>query len=162
VCSKCNTHKGPLNDKKPFHYSYFQLVFRAQQIFQVCSKSRLPSGLKLVPTLPTGGIAEVIRSSIVGDIFRNLLPRDFALRRIRTMCQLANSLFEEPNLDTYQQRPTLLECRNLHRYQSILASLLEQPCALSKCGIGHGVSTPLRQNSPAGGCPCMTCQRASI
>ena len=125
-------------------------------------ESRLSFGLKLVPTLPTGGIAEVIRSSIVGDIFRNLLPRHFALRRIGTVGQLANSLLEEPNLDTYQQRHTLLECRNLHRYQSILASLLEQPCASSKFGIGHGVLTLLRQNSPAGGCPCMTCQQASI
>ena len=71
-------------------------------------ESRLSFGLKLVPTLPTGGIAEVIRSSIVGDIFRNLLPRHFALRRIGTVGQLANSLLEEPNLDMYQQRRILL------------------------------------------------------
>ncbi len=65
--------------------------------------SALRTSLKLIPPLPTGGIAKTVRPAVVGYIFSDLLPGDLALSWV-TAGELTNRLLEESNLFEGQLR----------------------------------------------------------
>lgn len=50
--------------------------------------------MKLIPTFSTSGIAEMIRPTIIGNVFGDRLPRNFVSRQIGTTSQLVHSLLQ--------------------------------------------------------------------
>jgi hypothetical protein len=65
--------------------------------------SALRHSLKLIPPLPTGGIAKTVRPAVVGYIFSDLLPGNLALSWV-TASQLTNGFLEKSNLFEGQLR----------------------------------------------------------
>jgi hypothetical protein len=123
--------------------------------------SALRYSLKLIPPLPTGGIAKTVRPAVVGYIFSDLLPGNLALSWV-TAGELTDGFLEKSNLSGGQLRQSwsksITNSRRCHPIQAFSPWL---PCAWSKYGTALAKSTLPRKIYLDDGFPCMTYQLAS-